>query len=745
MIRCRTWRFIGLAAVLLPLLLTGCGAPRERGEPVLESQGHVVVSGPAWRISGATSPPLHKEIHHVSRPVVLEGPGVFRSAAFEVEPGAVLETAFGISGGFFARPRGQGAASHGDPRPVRFSISFENTDGSMAESLLAETIDATPDRSRQWWSEHRIDLSPVAGATGRLAFRIGNLPEGSGKKPKHPPLPVWAESVIHGPGINKQGRLILLVSADTCRADALGAYGNRRIITPNIDRFSRRCRLYRHAYAPSPWTLPSHASLLTATYPNVHRLETYSSAALSPDIETITERLARRGFHTAAFVDMGFITPFKGLHRGFQLFDYRGKGIRTIGDRVLHWIEQRPSADLMVFFHFYDIHHPYDEMLPGLDFAGTAPPGHNPTLLNRNPPDDPAVTSFLRDRYENGVAWTDYQFGRFLARLRQAGRFEEALIVFLSDHGEEFGEHGRLGHQLGLYEESLAIPLLIKLPGGEGAGTVDGRPASLVDLMPTILAHRGIPVPTGSVGVDLFADTDPDEGDRFVFGETVLEGHGEALVNGELKLVRDPAGTVSVVDLRRNPRERDDVQIPPNDEVSAAMKERLVTRHLWHRPGLNVWFGGLRPGSRITVRVSGHGLEPGRIFAYWAEVTPRENMDNDEEWVAVLDPGEAVCGLVLDIPRDQPPQVEIEVTCMEDGATRHVPLRLAGSNGRAGSSATLTCPPDEARPNREDYDCLLGAKGPTGLVHYTARPAAAATAEEDRAITERLRELGYLE
>lgn len=698
-----------------------------------------------WRITGSEDPAPDRQIHHVSRPVVLEGPGVFRSAPLAVDTGATLETAFGISGGRFARPGGRGGGTAAaDPRPVRFSIGFEKAASGSLIPLHEETLDAAPDRSRQWWAERWVDLSPVAGSTGRLVFRIGDLPGGREKNVTRAPLPVWAESVIHRRTRGERGRLILLVSADTCRADALGAYGNERAVTPNIDRFSRQCRLYRNAYAPSPWTLPSHASLLTATYPNVHRLETYTPAPLAPEIETVTEHLARRGFQTAAFVDMGFITPFRGLHRGFQVFDYRGRGIREIGNRVLSWIERRPAPDLFVLFHFYDIHYPYDESLPGLDFAGEPPPGHDPNVLNRNPPGDPQVTAYLRDRYENGVAWTDYNFGRFLAQLRRMGRFRDALVIFLSDHGEEFGEHGRLGHQLGLYEESLAVPLLIKLPGGARAGTVDGRPASLVDLMPTILGHCDLPVPPVSRGIDLLDDDSPTEGRRFVFGETVLQGHGEVLVDGEFKLLRDPAGTMNFVDLRRDPGERDGAAAPGNGEVRVAMKERLVTGHLWHRPGLQVWLGGLRPGCRLEVRVSAKGLKPGRSLGYWASLETTETEKVRDEWLAVLEADEPVCGLVLEIPGDPPDRLAVEITGADEADAVRIPLLLAGTRAWPGSPGALACPLDTDLPRRKDYERLALSAVPMGLVHYTARAAAAAV-EEDGAVMDRLRELGYVE
>lgn len=739
-------RIPALVCLLLSLLVSGCDTPQPPHPAGGTPDEPLHISSSALRIGPTGNPAAYRNIHHVSRPTLLAGEGEFRSAPLHIPPGVELETAFGISGGRYALIKGQGRGrAPAEPRPVDFDIRFQRLDDGTVETLHQETLDAAPDRNHQWWVERRITLAPVAGSTGRLIFRIGAVPLGvQSIKAKQEPVPVWAESVLHPAPTGSAGKLILLVSADTCRADALGAYGYHRPTTPHLDAFSRECLLFPNAYATSPWTLPSHASMLTATYPNVHQLETYRPTSLSSDITTVTECLAAQGFFTAAFVDMGFITPFKGLHRGFDVFDYRGRGIQTIGDRVFNWIADRPAADLFVFFHFYDIHYPYGERLPGLDFASAAaPPGYDVRGLGKNPPHNPAVAKHLRDLYDNGVAYTDMEFGRFLARLRQSGRYDEALILFLSDHGEEFGEHGRFGHQMALYQESLSIPLMIKVPDGNTAGGLNPLPASLVDLMPTILGFCDLDTPPQSEGIDLLG-SDPVLADtRFVFGETVLKDNAEALVGRQFKLLHQPEIGLSYIDLRRNPDEGPAPSSQVSTEQQSAIKQSLTVTRLWRRPGVQLWFGGLEPGMPLEVEIHGRGLRAGQAFTYWAVVRQPEEQPPGQ-WRAQLEPREPVCGLVLGLAENPTGPLEVTVRLVDNGESRSVPL--AAPRERDAQTGTLSCPLDGGPPpGAEAYSWIAAADAPRGMVHYRSRSPVAPAEEEDEEITARLLELGYVE
>ncbi len=727
------------ALLLLTLLLIpACRETGQEAKP--EKTAREVARAVRIQQSGGAAP--HRNIHHVSRPLLLEGSGRFSSALFTVPPGAEMETAYGISGGRFARPAGQTSATVDEAeRPVTFTLSFEPRSGGAPRTLHQETLDAAPDRSRQWWRERRIDLSPLAGATGSFIFETGPVPAAEeALKPRNRPVPVWAESVLRPRAAGGRGRLIILVSADTCRADALGCYGQQRWTTPHLDAFSRQCLLFENAYGPSPWTLPSHASLLTATYPNVHLLETYRPTALSPQIRTLTEELAAAGFLTAAFVDMGFITPFKGLHRGFDLFDYRGTGIRQISERLLPWILQRPADDLFLFFHFYDIHFPYDEQIPGRTFgAGTQPDGVDHRVLTNNRASDPAVAAHLHDLYHNGVAYTDEAFGRVLAALRGSGRYRDALIVFLSDHGEEFAEHGRLGHQLALFQESLAVPLLIKLPGNRLAGSRSPLPASLVDLMPTILGQAGLSSPPGSGGIDLLGPAPPDPDARFVFGETVLEGSASALIGRRYKLIHQAGSDTILTDLKTDPGELQAGHDRAQQDRFELMTQALVTDHLWRRPGLHIWFAGLEPGTALEITVGGRSLQFQSILPFRADLQPADTQPDTDVWRARFTPRDTACGLVLGFKGDPPEELTVRVT--------DVPLRLPGGGPAAGPAEWCRCPLNSPQPGATELDLLDKTRTPLGLVHYRHRAPSILPepGEEDREVTDRLRQLGYLE
>lgn len=211
--------------VLLLLLGGGCNSARQ-SEPIAGTPDEPIsVSGAALRIRNSEGPTEYRNIHHVSRPVLLAGEGTFRTGLLSIPPDVELETAFGISGGRNARIKAQGGGpATGEPLPVVFDVCFQRLDDGSVVSVYLETLDAAPNRNQQWWVERRISLAPAAGSTGRLIFRIGAVPHGkSSGKDNQQPVPVWAESVLHPLPASARGKLILLVSADTCRADALGS------------------------------------------------------------------------------------------------------------------------------------------------------------------------------------------------------------------------------------------------------------------------------------------------------------------------------------------------------------------------------------------------------------------------------------------------------------------------------------------------------------------------------------------
>ncbi|HOO77026.1 MAG TPA: sulfatase-like hydrolase/transferase [bacterium] len=312
---------------------------------------------------------------------------------------------------------------------------------------------------------------------------------------------------------------IILLSIDTLRADRLGCYGNPRPVSPAIDGFSREAVLFRRVVSQSPHTAPSHMTVLTGMLPDVHQVVNfggdYPGATLSPCLPTMAEILSSAGYYCAAFVGKGNLPPFKGFSRGFdryeESFDEFTDGSDVIPpgvDEVLRDAQQDPRP-LFLFVHHLFVHAPYiygppeirdrfltdDIRVPGLpiEFGDVAAGGQtlsHDRFWENIDISDPAHREHVLALYDGGILFADRIFQDLVGKLKKAGRYDNALIVLFSDHGEEFGEHGGREHGR-LFVEHLLVPLIIKFPGAKFSGHVVSQPVRLIDILPTIFGVNG--------------------------------------------------------------------------------------------------------------------------------------------------------------------------------------------------------------------------------------------------------------
>ncbi len=312
---------------------------------------------------------------------------------------------------------------------------------------------------------------------------------------------------------------VIIYLIDTLRADHVGAYGYPRPITPSIDRFAADGVLFLNAQAQSSWTRPAVASLLTGLAPQAHGVNRRRDA-LAGSVDTLAEVLAREGYDTAGVVTNGNAGPNFALDQGFASFRYlRESGRRVERHRLsdqlnrwlFRWLEQRgpESAPYFLYAHATDPHVPYT---PAEPFRRRFAPDVDPEIgrlenvraiiQGRRQPTD-TTRRHLIDLYDAEIAFNDHHFGRLIERLKELGQYESTLIVLVSDHGEEFLDHGGWEHGVTLYEEQLRVPLIIKLPGGADAGRRVETVARQVDVMPTVLDLLGIAPPAGLDGASL--------------------------------------------------------------------------------------------------------------------------------------------------------------------------------------------------------------------------------------------------
>jgi arylsulfatase A-like enzyme len=397
----------------------------------------------------------------------------------------------------------------------------------------------------------------------------------------------------------------MLISIDTLRADHLGCYGYDRPTSPAIDAMAKAGVVFDDASATSPWTLPSHGSLLTGLYPRRHGAF-LSERALADGVVLLAAWLKTHGFRTAAVVNTLWLKKH-GLRRGFDDFAYVPEEVSARHPsrvtemallRLHHFDRETP---FFLFLHFYDVHsdyrsmREYEEMFVG-DYDGRADGSTSQLLafLRGEAELGEDDVRHLRDLYDAGIRQLDDQLARLFQDLRGLGLLDETLIVITSDHGEEFLERGGVLHGRTHYQEVIRVPMIFV-----GAGIPENVriaiPVSLVDVMPTSLAHLGVPIPAALDGIDLhpfWSEPGADPVERLLFldvdrwaADTAwrIEGSRSAVRSGRFKLQLDrETGESRFFDLDVDPLERADVKAA-HPELSAQLLGSLE-RYLTETP-----------------------------------------------------------------------------------------------------------------------------------------------------------------
>ena len=318
------------------------------------------------------------------------------------------------------------------------------------------------------------------------------------------------------------------VEVDTLRVDALGCYGNQDVgeggarTSPHADALAAEGVLFERAYATAPWTIPSLVSQFTGLYPHEHGALRILEP-VDPDLVTVPERFRAAGWRTAGVVTNLVTRGAYGFDQGFERWDDRlargheGSTAHEAVDVLLGFADELadgPDAQLFLFLLLFEPHYRYEEH-PGGRFGpgwGGGPAYAGPLTGEEELPElrtrlaalDGADAAFLRGRYLGEVARADDALGRLLDGLRQRGWYDDALILFTADHGEELLERGWLGHTTTLHDELVRVPLILRPPGlaEELRGTRAPHAVSQVDLAATLTTLAGI----GDGGARGFAD-----------------------------------------------------------------------------------------------------------------------------------------------------------------------------------------------------------------------------------------------
>ncbi len=374
---------------------------------------------------------------------------------------------------------------------------------------------------------------------------------------------------------------VIILDIDTLRADHLGCYGYHRDTSPWIDELASKGVVFEWAFAQAPNTPPSQASILTSLYPKTHGRVT-GKDRLPEGVTTLAEVMGDGGFSTAAFVDGGYMAPHSGLSQGFEKYFSRPKGLKglaALGPFVFDWIREHREENFLLLIHTYDVHTPYDPPAPFreifLNGIGPSTPGFEPdtktmkgVMLKARRGELHQLTGadieYSRALYDGGIRYVDSWIGSFMELLRDNGLLERATIIVLSDHGEEFQEHGSVLHEK-LYSTVTHIPLIIRPPGGMVGRRVD-QVVESIDVMPTILDLVGLEYPETSMeGTSLFSFFGRQpirriEGLGPAFGESPLFGGRVFVADGQHHMLQTRGTRLSeLFEFRVEPKEQDDL------------------------------------------------------------------------------------------------------------------------------------------------------------------------------------------
>ncbi len=323
---------------------------------------------------------------------------------------------------------------------------------------------------------------------------------------------------------------VVLISIDTMRADRMSVYGYERKTTPFLEELSAKAVVFERFSHSGGGTLPSHMSMMTSLNPRTHGI-THKNRRRLPDARvTLAEHLHNAGYATAAFTDAGWMRAKYGFEQGFDSYDDGGGRFAKILPKGKQWIREHKNERFFLFLHTYDLHSespptwpyscPGDSHLRYLDpelaqFDGCRFEKCATELLayvnskitrgewSASDAFSKIEISRISSTYDGCINYVDEQLREFVAFLVEEGIYDRTLLVITSDHGEEFGEHGKFLHTQRGFEVMSAIPLIIRFPGDKHGGARLDVAAATVDIMPTIVAALGIEVSPEAQGVSL--------------------------------------------------------------------------------------------------------------------------------------------------------------------------------------------------------------------------------------------------
>ena len=549
-----------------------------------------------------------------------------------------------------------------DDRPATFKVSVAS-DGGSSEELLDERTVTTPYR----WQRTAIDLTRLAGR--KVSVSLALVAEAG-------TVGLWGSPTIRRHALEANAsspaatpRGVIWIHADTLRPDHLSMYGSQRDTAPFLRQLASEGTLFTRAMSQGTWTKVSTSSFLTSLYPTTHGIAAIPDR-LPASVTTVADVYRAAGYATVSYSSVVFTGQLTNLHKGFEEVNeatsqsdpaYTSKSAREYVDRASDWIDAHKDGPFFVYLHVFDPHPPYEPRHPyESTWADPAKRDEHitqrnalrktikePTMASRGMATiqemkaagvDPATyLAYDEDWYDGSIRALDAEIARLFERLRADGLSDTTAVIFMSDHGEEFHDHGRMWHGQSAYGELAHVPLLIRWPGHVPAGRKVDDVVESIDIMPTVLDFSQLPHPNGIQGQTLVPLLDMP-GDRKAApfqrrpaitekpslreareapdpnNERDVSWVSFAINDGEWKLIHHtirPAGRpeFELFDAKRDPLDQHDVAAEHADVVQRLAK----ALDGWHQMALAA---KLKPDAETTKTMTPEQLQKLRSLGY---------------------------------------------------------------------------------------------------------------------------------
>ena len=374
-------------------------------------------------------------------------------------------------------------------------------ENGRVQTVLTQVVDPISKPEHRMYVNLKADLSRFAGKDRELVLETRAFEKDGDLFRAY-----WgAPAIAVDPKVGvRRDPLVIVYLVDTLRADHTTPYGYQRQTTPELGKFAKDAVVFESGVAHSSWTKPSVASLMTSRLPSRHHAVQLRDPLDSGQV-TLAEMLAAKGFATGAVIANSVIyAADSNFSQGFDVFEglhgpegERSKNVdtRLVVNRALDFIDARRGLPTFLYVHTMDPHVPYSPLAPFDTMFDPKPASGHPGTDPRYDFKEPLDRERLIAQYDGDIAYGDQQFGRFIDGLRKRGVYDDALIFFVGDHGEEFQDHGGWLHGRSVFDELIHVPIIVKFSGSQGAGKRVSQMVALSDVLPTILEALRMPVP----------------------------------------------------------------------------------------------------------------------------------------------------------------------------------------------------------------------------------------------------------